>query len=610
MVDYLRQSRFVQKRRYDLAMRFSTIAAAAWIALTCCSAPLPEPPSTEPSPGTTSYPDRSLRLHEIESTDPKRITIDLDGERRRGFAVTVPSSIEYPITVPARGELWFAFNRHAPRFDIDPVTFRIRARVDGREHVLFEEVRTAHASGWSNQRLDLTAWSGRRVELVLETSAESAVESDHAFWADLHLRSGSDPHDRPNVVIVLLDTLRPDHLGCYGYDRPTSPTIDRIAEEGALFRNAFSVAPWTDPSIAALLTSHLPSDLWQPAEHAKIIRRLLPSDVETLAGVLGDAGYFTIAASDHPGINRSRFGAGFDVFAMTQAVTNDGAAWSKTPPHRLLARIEEILEERATDRGLFFYLHLIYPHIPYMSTAPYREEFGEAEYRISEDNRLGLINLYDAEIRLTDDVLSSIMRMSAALFAEETILVVLSDHGEGFWEHGLFEHGNSLYNELLRIPLILHAPGRVPPGKTIDEIVRIIDIAPTVLDLAGVESPSSWRGASVLPLIEGESATARVAYSEFPHTEEFNARALQTLERKIIRPHDPAQDPELFNLQQDPFEHSPLPFDPAAEYASTLLRWLDEIRASGEARRKRVTAESEAPSRETLERLRSLGYIR
>jgi len=545
----------------------------------------------------------------------QRQWVTLDGHCRAAIIGLTPFVFRTRVRIPARGELWLALNQHGAGLDDSGVSYRIHVRDQTRDTVVLNDRLCSFGLAWKERKIDLERWSGQEVDLIFESMLDPPVATSAptkpvtTCWGDLALRSRVANTNRPNIVVILLDTLRPDHMETHGYGRPTSPNIDAVAKNGVVFENAISTSPWTDPSILSLMTGLYPSDVWEPSPHEKAIKKPLPDGVSTLAELLQREGYFTIAASDHPGVNVRRFGQGFDVYAALLHV-NVWIGWHETGARKVLTQLEQLIKGRGGS-GLFFYLHLIYPHAPYNPPPEYKKLSGSGEYRVEQSNRNGLLNLYDSEIMLTDAVVGAFQRLLADnQLTDDLILFILSDHGEGFWEHGLFEHGNSLYNELLRFTLIVHAPGRLPAGVRVDDVVSMVDVLPTILELTGIEAPQDIRGQSLLPLISEDAGSERLAYSEFPHKEDYYlAYAIQSGSYKIIFGQNEPKELMRFDLDNDPLELQPLKGLDLSQEGS-LLDELNRIRSSATEHRQSLKSTIEEPSKETIERLRSLGYIK
>ena len=320
-----------------------------------------------------------------------------------------------------------------------------------------------------------------------------------------------------NVILVTLETTRADHLGAYGYDRPTSPSLDALADDGVLFENAISASPRTNPSLATLMTSRYPH------EHG-VRNLLLPLEPEhrTLAEVLRDAGYDTGAVQTHPRLVRgSGFEQGFRDY-------DDDVPAHPLAEQAVARAIEWIAAKRGGSRPWFLWMHLMDPHWTYDPPAGWRTTFGPEHPLPSETyrrlqareitigpilyrNRMtpeeigGFVDLYDAEIRYTDHALGTLVeRLRASGDLDRTLIVVTADHGESLGENDYyFEHGAFGGEAEIHVPLILVAPGRLPAGVRIPATVRTLDVAPTVTDVLGIESGGSFRGYSLRPLVEG-----------------------------------------------------------------------------------------------------------
>ncbi len=307
----------------------------------------------------------------------------------------------------------------------------------------------------------------------------------------------------PNIVFVMIDTLRQDRVGCYGYHRDTTPFIDELAREGILFKKVYSSAPWTKPSVASFLTGLYPN------KHRAInSHHVLPGGVLTFGEIMKNGGRHTFwlnAGNNYIG-RTFNFQQGFDYFFN-----------ERIPADLLTGKFLDLLP-RLRENSFFVYLHYMDVHLPYnenefnhrfareMETPPFQP--GKISHKdikrralagtLSPGDRDYLSALYDGQVRFVDE---SIKRIVTALkdsgLYEDTILVIASDHGEEFWDHDRFEHGHTVYNELIHVPVII-AGGGITPAVIADPL-RSIDIMPTVLNLAGV-STAHYRldGADVL----------------------------------------------------------------------------------------------------------------
>jgi arylsulfatase A-like enzyme len=375
------------------------------------------------------------------------------------------------------------------------------------------------------------------------------------------------------VVIVAVDTLRPDHLGCYGYPRPTSPGIDRFAESGALFENVRSQAPWTLPSFATVFTS------LYPTQHgADEVKTRMRTGFPALAEILARHGYATGAVINAPALKPANgVDRGFSFYDMTPL----GGRNAKGTTRDALAWIDGLGGE-----PFFAFVHYFDPHLPYSPPQGYADRFEEAyegslgaSFNLEGFSRVRrimfeqmkdlapedwehIVALYDGEIAFTDEAVVELLEgLEQRGLADNTLVVFLSDHGEEFFEHGGFEHGHCLYDEVIKVPLILRMPGIIPAGVRLSRQVRLIDVAPTILDLVGIPAPAHFEGASLKPMLTGNGGPpARencllppgVAFSEaLMHGRE--QKSVTAFPTKLIHSMDSGED-LVFDLEQDPFE--------------------------------------------------------
>ncbi len=421
---------------------------------------------------------------------------------------------------------------------------------------------------------------------------------------------------RLNVLCIVVDTLRADHLGAYGYTRPTTPTLDALGAR-SLVVPLIAQSSWTKPSIASLFTSLLPCQHGATEETTR--NRLADSQV-TLAELLAQAGYFTAGYSENPHIGSfTGFDQGFGQF-QTLSHFDGNEGW-------LLERARDFLGRAAKrDAPFFLYVHLLDPHGPYEPNDERRNEFvGELE-TADEWVRAGRVGqlvtgtelqaeltpgdvdylraLYDAELRQTDDAVAEIL----ALLDEHeldarTVVLVTSDHGEEFLEHGTLKHGYQLFEETTRVPLILHVPG-AGARRAMDAVVGHMDIAPTLLDLLGLPVPESFRGQSFAGLLRGEPFPERSIVSETS----WRGIGLASLRRgrwKLIADRQ-AGTHWLFDMVADPAERDDRS---AAEPAllAELQSELDAALASGASAALGDTTGTGDP--ETEKALEALGYF-
>ena len=394
-----------------------------------------------------------------------------------------------------------------------------------------------------------------------------------------------------NLVLIGVDTLRPDHLGCYGYDRATSPNIDRLAEGGVLFENVMSPCPWTLPSFATIFTSLYPS------QHGAMgSRTAMREGFPTLASLLMEYGYATGAIINAPYLKgKFKMDRGFDFYYMTPPEGRDADGTTEDA----LRWIDD------NSAGPFFmFAHYFDPHIPYAPPAPYDSIF-DPDYtgkvrkpynpkwlprarlhglkmvtNLKQADMDHIEALYDGEVAFTDAAIGDLIDgLEARGLTNNTLIVLLSDHGEEFFEHGGFEHGHSLFNELLRASFILSLPGRISEGRRLPGQVRLVDVMPTLLDLLGIECESHLEGRSLAGMLGsaggnrerggsgpgGEARTAGEARCLFPHDFAYAEALLYGGEQKSLTAYPwkliygmQEEETSLFNLEDDPGEQQNL----------------------------------------------------
>jgi len=370
----------------------------------------------------------------------------------------------------------------------------------------------------------------------------------------------------PNIIVYLVDTLRADHLGCYGYARPTSPTIDGLAADAVIFDNAYTQASWTKPAVATLFTGLYPS------RHGAVRREhALRGDVPTMAEVLRGVGYSTVAVISNPNILPVYgFDRGFDEFVDVESVQRTARA---ADVHRAVL---ETLDEHPR-RPLFLYIHTRDPHDPYEPPPPYDTIFADAPVPGSagagSDTTVRRRALYDGEIAYGDAELAVLIEhlRSVGLW-DSSVVVFLSDHGEELGGRGGWGHGTSLFEEQIHVPLIVRIPDGVRGGR-VEHPVRLVDILPTLCELLGVDAPEGLDGQSFAGLLDGKPADG---YDPTMYAELNNDRhvvsSLTTGRFKLIERQSPTVQAgrRLFDLSDDPAEVHDLSADEPA--TAGLLR--------------------------------------
>jgi arylsulfatase A-like enzyme len=427
--------------------------------------------------------------------------------------------------------------------------------------------------------------------------------------------SKPEPPRPKNVLFLLVDTLRADHLGTSGYARDTSPNVDALARESLRFENNRSQASCTFPSANSILTSRYPSAfLGQPPEHALGI----PESIPSIAEILRQRGFRTAAVSASPVVRNTPgrfnpgagFGRGFESF-------HEDCVWKSAA---CVNRAAIPLLKTADERPFFLYLHYLDPHGPYAPPRTHRRRWalGKPEKKFVRDgnpNPIGdmlykgapdpgatpadlqyLRDLYDEEIAFFDGQLGELLRaIREAGLLDDTILVFASDHGEEFLEHGHVKHCRTLFDSSIKTPLLLRIPGVEP--RVLAQPVQNLDLVPTLLDYLGVDATGlTFEGESLRPLIEGTGEPDPHQYGM-----QGTLRSAADGRHKLI--HDLGRGAfSLYDLKADPRETRDALREERRVFhglREALTAWLSRTEGKGKA----------AESLEAERKLRSLGYI-
>jgi arylsulfatase A-like enzyme/Tfp pilus assembly protein PilF len=399
------------------------------------------------------------------------------------------------------------------------------------------------------------------------------------------------PRPSPNVLLVSIDTLRADHLGCYGAKTGT-PTLDTLAASGVLFERAVSHVPLTLPSHASLFTGVYP--MAHGIRDNGAFR--LSASHRTLAALFREQGYRTGAfVASFPLDSRFGLDQGFQVY---DDVNGEGSFYdvkiAERPADEVLNPAAEWIEGTGGER-FFAFVHLYDPHSPYEPPAAFAARFAS--------------DLYTGEVAYVDDALGRFLaRLTAAGRMDNTLVLVTADHGEGLGEHGEKTHGMFAYDSTLRVPLIFHWKDALPEGLRVPARVRLVDVAPTLLSLAGLPSFSEFQGETLVDVIAGrEKAADRDSYFEaLSFNLSRNWAPLTGLYRGSSKFID-LPIPELYDLEADPLERENLaPSRPDDE--SRLRSALEELVAASASGRDPESAKR-ALDAETVAQLRTLGYV-
>jgi arylsulfatase A-like enzyme len=401
----------------------------------------------------------------------------------------------------------------------------------------------------------------------------------------------------PDILLVVIDSLRADYLGCYGQTLPTTPVIDALAASGVRFNNAIASAPWTEPSIMTVFTS-LPPD-----RHGLVLSTVpFVTNGTTLAECLSQAGYQTVGITANPSTHRRRgFARGFDHYDDYTVAMDPGGdlalaaaqAAAQTATGATVTRLaEDWLRRRDPAKPLFLFLHYMDPHWDYVPPAAYCRLFTDDPvpplrkiYMLGKTfvpplARKRIRAAYAGEIRYTDDCIGRLLDAIRATPRSSAMAVALcGDHGEAFWEHGCVGHGNNFHEEEIHVPLIIRPPGPPAAGAVVPGQVGLIDLAPTLVDIAGVKPSPDWEGISLRPLLTGGAVLSRPVVLD-NRIQGGHIRGVRTSTFKVIgRP--PFDAPcEVYDLVADPGETNNLVgsvrgIPPTATSLIPLLRTSD-----------------------------------
>jgi arylsulfatase A-like enzyme len=529
----------------------------------------------------------------------------------RGFAAGPPGRLRFALDVPKDGRL-FLTCAIDPRFHDRPgVEFTARIRSEGRDTVvwsqLLDPISHPEDRGFVTAEVDLARFAGRGRELVLETHGyEETGDVARAFWGAPTVASARGK--APLVVVYLVDTLRADHTGVYGYARNTTPELDAFAKDAVVFDAAIAHASWTKPSVASILTSRLPN-----RHRAVQLRDPLDPGSPTIAKRLAARGWSTGAAIANSVIygEESAFDPGFDVFA---GLHGDDDRRSKLVGADVV--VDSALAFLRSRRGLptFLYVHTMDPHVPYAPPEPFDRMFEPhpVEGHPAQDPRTDykepldrdrMIAQYDGDVAFGDREFGRFVReLKESGVYDDALVVFLADHGEEFLDHGRWLHGRSLFDELIRVPLVVKFPGREWKGRRVREQVQLVDVLPTVFEAARLPLPSDIAGQPLQVAVRG-TGKPRPALAEISHRG-FVAHGVRTHDEKYIRRFSPDDDELYFDLEHDPGEKTNL----ASTHVARVRRLEAQAEAGMASNPFRYVVEIAAPGRFVL-RLETHGWL-
>jgi len=542
--------------------------------------------------------------------------VKLDFETRPAVFFKMNSSLKYRLKIPKNAVLDFCL-AVVPEFvkDIGRLKFLVEIEDASGRPLLKNEINLSSFKDpfktFNPVRIALSDFAGDEVTVCFR----STTSDGHAIGDEDKIIYGlASPSiyldrsdERPNVILISLDALRQDHLGCYGYNRNTSPNIDKIAGESSLFTNAITTANWTIPSHMSILTGLYPMEAGFVPGGLLNEESFIAENVRTLAEYLRNTGYFTLGV--HGGGYVSEF-YGFDK-GFSAYIKG-----SKDIAHGVQTIIENL--DRHKDNNFFLFFHTLEIHWPYTHDSFLKELPADSPAREK------IIARYDSGIKYADEYLGKLFEwLDKNRLLEKTIIIIISDHGETFRlvkEASMSgSHGSTLLEEEIKIPMIVRIPSINGNGKKVEYQVSTVDLVPTILDCLNLESSAGMRGISLVPLIEkNELPKPRLAYTEATHSK----KKFQTVRSNDFKLLTTSPSPlAMLQGKQDSFRFIDIKNDPhesgdlwnkkavlAKSYADYLQKLLTSIRANM-IKLKRKNMNTPVADRELEEQLKGLGYI-
>ncbi len=424
----------------------------------------------------------------------------------------------------------------------------------------------------------------------------------------------------------MLDTLRADHLSGYGYERQTSPVLDSFANENLKFKHALTAAPWTPASVATMFTGLYPTSHGMvPPNDRELAKKgfaKLNPNLETIAEVLKQQGYTTAGVSPNPWITKE-FGytQGFDEFYYI----------ARKPAEKITESGEEIITKWLNDKSskkssdpFFLYLHYLDPHDPYTPPPPYDTKFQGPLLKSPftyDEKMLSLIGRYDGEINYMDTQLGRLFSfLKEKELYEDLFIVIVSDHGEQFKEHGNLRHGYKLFNEEVHIPLLIKTNRKSDSAKIIETTVSTVDIYPTILARLGITPPKNLQGVSLLnekAIKDRKSVISEVRrIYDMKSVTDFHGKHLvmevpyDQKDPDVSKSLESWRSPNIIGLFDSHNDYACMTKMKDPQLKSELKSSFDEIFLTALKNQSVATSErSEEISNETLDQLKSLGYL-
>ena len=499
----------------------------------------------------------------VAGTEGRIVYIDDVG--MRVIPASPPSKVVLKVDIPQGGILHVSAGIPQDKQAKGAVEFVVSVREGGQTKIVrsqvIDPISKAEHRGYVDLKADLSHFAGPGREIVLETRAfEHDGDLFRAFWGAPAISVGLKTRvkKQPLVILYLVDTLRADHTTPYGYGRDTTPALMKFSKEAVVFEAGIAHASWTKPSVASIMTSRLPS-----RHKAVQLRDPLDSGQVTIAEMLDAKGFATggVIANSVIYAADSNFHQGFDVFA---GLHGEGNRRSKIVDTRQL--IDRGLDFIDARRGLptFLYVHTMDPHVPYAPPAPFdtmfeprptREHPGMDPRDEEPKDRDRLIAQYDGDIAYGDLQFGRFVEgLKARGVYDDALILFVADHGEEFDDHGGWLHGRSVFDELIRVPIIVKFPGGQGAGTRVSQMVALSDVMPTILESVGlpVPEPPAIIGRPLQGVVFRTTPEPPVI-SEISHRG-FVATGIRTGAAKYVRRFAPQTDELFFDLAKDPKE--------------------------------------------------------
>jgi arylsulfatase A-like enzyme len=547
------------------------------------------------------------------------------------------SQFDFDINIPPKSFLEFGIGAsQQENTDVfPPVKFKIAVGRKKIRKILYEKIFQLQPGDQRNQliveKIDMSAFANQNIKLTFMTERLSRIDNDSSeedvlsFWFNPIIYQSSP--EKIKIILVCLDTLRADHLGSYGYSRDTSPSIDELAKDSVLFKNVYAQSPWTLPSHVSILYS-LNSASHQVYYKYQKIDESLPS----LTSYLKKNNFLTYAFTGGGFVSGIYgFSKGYDWY--DEPVKGKHGQLRPDESGELFKYTSDWIKKNK-DKQFFLFLHTFQTHGPYDCPSPWNEAFlDEAakwkrlalrrylqkmgnSHSFSPEEIRNIIDLYDGEIKYADETLIEplISLLKELEIYDQTLLIITSDHGEEFADHGGWLHGSTLYDELIRVPLIIKFPGSQFKGKRINTICRTIDIMPTLLEFTSIEfKKDQLDGKSLRDLILEKEKDDRNFISDLAHSDlpdpcpaliATNDNKLKLIIDKTSKGTDSIK---LYDLSKDPKESTNI-LQKEIKSGRALLKLINDYYS--EKLRIQRKIETVYLDKELEEKLKALGYIK